>query len=348
MGAHSKRDRLEPRGDDRRDEIASREHDREGAGPELEAINLSISVRDSSLHHRQSLQPFQLRQMNNQRVEAWSLLCLKNFYHRFGGKCVSRESVDCLRRQGDNFSLAQEGDRVRDRIGSFVRRARRLDLSFHFKRGFPARATRWPPPRRQFRRPRSGAPSCVRAAARACRKDEDAHSGLASAAAQFGSPRLQRSPSRLTIAVGRRSVVAPNGSPQTARTCCSNWLVTQPSIVQCPELCGRGASSLMINLPSPLRNISTARSPTSLSLTATAQASSRASLATRTPIRAGAMVRSRMPLRWIFSQTGKTAVAPSGPRATMTEISFLKSITRSRTHTSSARPSRWRRGRLPR
>ena len=36
----------------------------------------------------------------------------------------------------------------------------------------------------------------------------------------------------------------PSGRPQIARTSCSNWLVTQASIVQWPELCGRGASSL--------------------------------------------------------------------------------------------------------
>ena len=32
--------------------------------------------------------------------------------------------------------------------------------------------------------------------------------------------------------------------PATARSCCSNWLVTQASIVWWPELCGRGAISL--------------------------------------------------------------------------------------------------------
>ena len=41
----------------------------------------------------------------------------------------------------------------------------------------------------------------------------------------------------------------PSGSPHKARTNCSNWLVTQASIVQCPELCGRGASSLTSTSP---------------------------------------------------------------------------------------------------
>ena len=42
----------------------------------------------------------------------------------------------------------------------------------------------------------------------------------------------------------------PSGRPHTARNCCSNWLVTQASKVKWPELCGRGASSLTISLPS--------------------------------------------------------------------------------------------------
>ena len=42
----------------------------------------------------------------------------------------------------------------------------------------------------------------------------------------------------------------PSGRPQIARTSCSNWLVTQASMVQCPELCGRGASSLTSSSPS--------------------------------------------------------------------------------------------------
>ena len=36
----------------------------------------------------------------------------------------------------------------------------------------------------------------------------------------------------------------PSGRSSTARRCCSNWPVTAPSIDQCPELCGRIASSL--------------------------------------------------------------------------------------------------------
>ena len=42
----------------------------------------------------------------------------------------------------------------------------------------------------------------------------------------------------------RGRAVSPSGRSSTARRCCSNWLVTAPSMVQWPELCGRIASSL--------------------------------------------------------------------------------------------------------
>ena len=63
----------------------------------------------------------------------------------------------------------------------------------------------------------------------------------------------------------RTRLGSPSGRPQTARTCCSNWLTAQASMVQWPELCGRGASSLTSSRPSRVRNISTASSPTSSS-----------------------------------------------------------------------------------
>ncbi len=44
--------------------------------------------------------------------------------------------------------------------------------------------------------------------------------------------------------------MAPSGRFRTARRCCSNWLVTEPSWVQWPVLCGRMASSL-IRKPAP-------------------------------------------------------------------------------------------------
>ena len=64
------------------------------------------------------------------------------------------------------------------------------------------------------------------------------------------------------MAAGRIRSVDPSGNPHTARTCCSNWLVTAASKVRWPELWGRGANSLTINSPSVLRKNSTHSTPT--------------------------------------------------------------------------------------
>jgi hypothetical protein len=50
--------------------------------------------------------------------------------------------------------------------------------------------------------------------------------GTASAAAASGAaPASHTSPSRLAIAPAPTGAGEPSGSPQTARTSCSNWLV---------------------------------------------------------------------------------------------------------------------------
>lgn len=46
----------------------------------------------------------------------------------------------------------------------------------------------------------------------------------------------QRSPRRFAMAAGEWKAVLPSGKPQTARSCCSNWLVVQASMVRWPEL----------------------------------------------------------------------------------------------------------------
>ena len=48
--------------------------------------------------------------------------------------------------------------------------------------------------------------------------------------------------------------VLPSGRSQMARKWFSNWLVTQPSMVQCPELCTRGAISLATRRPLTTKN----------------------------------------------------------------------------------------------
>src|SRR5690606_26163667 len=61
--------------------------------------------------------------------------------------------------------------------------------------------------------------------------------------ASVSSSRVEPMTFAMTVhrAVG---AVSPSGRSRTARRCCSNWLVTALSMVQCPELWGRIASSL--------------------------------------------------------------------------------------------------------
>ncbi len=92
------------------------------------AIKRSISGRSVFIDHRHSLQPFQLRQVDDQRIEMRALFCLENLYHRFGGKGVRRQAVDRLGRQGDDFARPQQIDRPRHRLPAIARRVCRSDL----------------------------------------------------------------------------------------------------------------------------------------------------------------------------------------------------------------------------
>ena len=93
-----------------------------------------------------------------------------------------------------------------------------------------------------------------------------------------------------------------------ARMCSSNWLAGQASIVQWPELCGRGAISLTSTRPSRSTNISTASSPTRSSASATRRAIACACRSTDSGMRAGASVRSRIWSRWRFSTVSNAAI----------------------------------------
>ncbi len=53
----------------------------------------------------------------------------------------------------------------------------------------------------------------------------------------------------LTMTAWPRGAALPSGSPATARTWFSNWLVSAPSMVQWPELCTRGAISFATSRP---------------------------------------------------------------------------------------------------
>lgn len=68
-------------------------------------------------------------------------------------------------------------------------------------------------------------------------------------------------PMKLSIALSPTLAVEPSGRPATARRWFSNWLHSAPSMVQCPELCTRGAISLAFRPPSTSKN-SKASTPT--------------------------------------------------------------------------------------
>ena len=76
-------------------------------------------------------------------------------------------------------------------------------------------------------------------------------------------------PKTLTLATcGCWGAVEPSGRSSTARTWFSNCEVTAPSIVQCPELWGRVATSLTSRRP-PDQKSSTAMTPTAPAISAT-------------------------------------------------------------------------------
>ena len=141
---------------------------------------------------------------------------------------------------------------------------------------------------------RSGGPSCGPGGARVCRRGGASRRETRRRPPSRARRPAHRSPRMLAIAAGRCIAVDPRGSPHTARNCCSNWLVTQASTVKWPELCGRGASSLIINWPSRVTKNSTHSTPTTPSLSSTQRDISTASLATVAGTRAGAMETSRI------------------------------------------------------
>ena len=76
-------------------------------------------------------------------------------------------------------------------------------------------------------------------------------------------------PKTLTLAThGCARAVAPRGRSSTPRRWFSNWEVTDPSIVQCPELCGRVATSLTRSRP-PVQKSSMAITPVAPTRSAT-------------------------------------------------------------------------------
>ena len=94
--------------------------------------------------------------------------------------------------------------------------------------------------------------------------------------------------------------VAPSGKPRIARRWFSNWLVSAPSIVQCPELCTRGAISLASSPPSALRTARSRARRRNPSAPAIARAyASAGAWSSRGESGAGAYDTRRIPSRWM-------------------------------------------------
>ena len=149
---------------------------------------------------------------------------------------------------------------------------------------------------------------------------QPARTGGAAARPCSSPPAPRGAPSTLAITatgaigVGRRRADSPAPRAGAART----GLVRAPSMVQCPELCGRIASSLTTQSPSAVSNSSTASTPT----TPSSSASRSASCLRRPPrSRRPAPARARSPRRRCrraarSRTTGHAAPCPNGDRAT--------------------------------
>ena len=108
-----------------------------------------------------------------------------------------------------------------------------------------------------------------------------------------------------------------------------------PSMVQCPLLCGRIASSLT-STPASVSNISTAITPVTPSPSAIRSAACCAASAWSSAIGAGATTSRQTPSTWTVSTTGQTAAWPCGLRATSTASSRLNAT---RSSASSGTPA---------
>ena len=120
------------------------------------------------------------------------------------------------------------------------------------------RVARWLRRPRPFQPARSGVPFCDQVAVHACRKDANAR-WARPARRQSGCP---GSDVAQQVHHRRRgNDRSANGRTASGAPCCSNWLVTQPSIVNVRSWRTRGE---LVDISSPFlcKNISTARSPT--------------------------------------------------------------------------------------
>ena len=126
------------------------------------------------------------------------------------------------------------------------------------------------------------------------------------------------------MAAGDSAAGEPSGSPQIARTCCSNWEVAAPSIVQWPLLWTRGASSLTRSEPSASRNSSAVSVPHRSIASASRSPMAVARSATSALTGAGATDSTRIPASWRLRAIGNGAVCPWTSRASTIDSSHLE------------------------
>ena len=135
-------------------------------------------------------------------------------------------------------------------------------------------------------------------------------------------------PIRLTSTDGRDSV-EPSGRPRIARRWFSNWLVSEPSIVQCPVLWTRGANSFASSCAADVEELERQDADVAERVEET-----RAVLLGLAPAarlrRARARCR-RIPSSCTFSTSGQNRVSPSRPRTASSDSSRSKETRSSRT-----------------
>ncbi len=116
--------------------------------------------------------------------------------------------------------------------------------------------------------------------------------------------------------LGCAGAVEPRGRSSTARRWFSNCEVTAPSIVQCPELCGRVATSLTSRRP-PDQKSSTAMTPDGAGDARPPAGPGRPPRRPRRGSRPGTRTSRQTPPTCAVSTAGQATDSPEGRRATM-------------------------------
>jgi hypothetical protein len=121
MRTESHRHRIQSRRNDIRNNLALWKNHRERPRPKRISESkdqLLITSREFGNFS----QPFAIRQMNNKRIEAWSLLRLKNLRDGNRVECAGSEPVNSFGRQRDDVTLPQQFNRYANCSPSLSRR----------------------------------------------------------------------------------------------------------------------------------------------------------------------------------------------------------------------------------